>query len=205
MIQSEDTLSEQKEGYKNKLWGMKKFSKTNSTKNKVILKRHTKGNATPLVYNAHDPKYNFLKYWRIVRKWAITKYELSLSDLELLLFLYDEGIWKKSDFLQATEIHGWDKHRFQRFKKQDLIRVWRDGKGYKGYATLYELTPKSKRICKSIYLKLTQEEPIPTNKQNNPMFLAKNTGFAMNYYRKAIHLMNKKRETKRNEDGDYDI
>ena len=203
MIQKEDTRTTQREGYKNRLWGMKKYTKRNQTKNKVILRRHTKGSAKPLVYNAHDPKYNFLKYWRVVRKWATVKYDISTSDLEVLLFLYDEGIWKKSDFLQATEIHSWDTKRFKRFLDNDFIRIWRQGKGYKGYAQLYELTPKAKRMCKSIYLKLTQEEAIPTNKQNNPMYLAKNSSYIMNQYKKAIDLMNKKRKEKREEEGFY--
>lgn len=169
---------------------------------KVILKTHNK-NSKVLVYNSHEPKYNFLKYWRIVRKWATIKYELSTSDLEVLLYLYDEGIWKKVTFLQTTEIHSWEQGRLNRYIEDGLVRIWRQGKGYKGHARLYELTPKAKRICKSVYLKLTQEETIPENKQNNPIYLSKNKGYSLNYYRKAIQLMNKKREKTRQREGFY--
>ncbi len=147
MIAKKDTVITKKK--ENKLYGMKK--KPKYTENLVILKRHYRADVEPLMKVSHQPKYNFLKYWRIVRKWAYVKYDLSIADLELLLFLYDEGLWKLQDFVDATEIYSWDTKRLHKFLDKGLTRVWRERKGYESRAKLYELTPKAKRICKSVY------------------------------------------------------
>ena len=115
MISKKDKKITKLNSYKHKLSGMKKYANKKYTENLVVLKRHYRANTEPLIHNAHEPQYNFLKYWRIVKKWAIVKYDLSTSDLELLLFLYDEGIWKLKDFMEATEIHSWDTGRLKRF------------------------------------------------------------------------------------------
>ena len=63
--------------------------------------------------------------------------------------------------------------------------------GYKKQAKMYELSVKSKRICNSIYKKLSQEEHIPENPHNNPIF--KGSGYADKMYRKLIKKMNNER------------
>ena len=86
----------------------------------------------------------------------------------------------------------WDKTRFREFINSGLIVVWRDHVGYSKQAKMYELSTKSKRICSSIYKKLTQEEHIPENPKNNPIF--KGDGYADKMYRKLIKQMNAARK-----------
>lgn len=204
MIAKEDTRNTRERRYKNKLHGMKKYNKKTKSKNLVVLKRKFKADSPPLIYQSTAPEFNFLKYLRVVKRWVRVKYNMSTSDLEIFLFLYDEGIWKLKEFNQAEEIHNWERNRLKRYLERGWVRVWREGKGYKGYAKLYELTPKAKRIVKSFYLKLTQNEAVPENKQNNPMFLTKNESYTMDAYKNAISRMNSKREETRRDNNHYD-
>lgn len=204
MISTEDTKVTKPNKYTNKLHGMQKYTRKKYSESLVVLRKHYRADVPPIIANAHEPKYNFLKYWKVVRKWATVKYDMTLSDVEVMLFLYDEGIWKKKDFLNATSIHSWEKGRLERFIRRGWIRVFREGKGYKGHARLYEMTPAAKRICRSIYLKVTQEEAIPENIQNNPIFKKTDETYILKVYRSAIKRMNAQRSAKRLAEGSYD-
>lgn len=203
MITGADTKKTKKQKYV--LNGMAYNHNKPYTENLVVLRRHYRGDDKPIIINSYEPRYNFLKYWRVVRKWAMVKYNMSSSDLEILLFMYDEGIWKSKDFLSATEIHTWEHGRLSRYLERGWIKIFREGKGYVGHARLYEMTTVSKRICKSVYEKLMQEEAIPENHQNNPIFKKTNDSYINRMYMRAIKAMNKKRISAREKDGSYDI
>ena len=98
------------------------------------------------------PDHDFLKYWRVIRYWVKAKYGLGTPDLEMLLFLYSEQIFNKSQFKEYEEIMSWDVNRFGKLLKEEWIHVWRKRNGKE--ATLYELTYKSKRIINTIYKKI---------------------------------------------------
>ena len=101
----------------------------------------------------------------------------------MLLFLYSEHLFKKSDFKEYEEIMSWDINRFDRLLRDGWIHVWRKRKGSE--ATLYELTYKTKRIIDTIYKKLNGEEI----SERNPLF-NKNVSYADKVYRNAIKKLN---------------
>ena len=37
---------------------------------------------------------NYLKYWRVIRYFIKSKYNLTQADLDILIFLFDEGFLK---------------------------------------------------------------------------------------------------------------
>ena len=55
------------------------------------------------------PSHNYLKYWRIIRYWAKAKYGFSVSDLDMMLFLYSENFFSKKTFYEYTEMMSWIK------------------------------------------------------------------------------------------------
>jgi hypothetical protein len=57
---------------------------------------------------------NILKYWKPVREWMKAKYGLMQADLDMLLFLYDEGTFKQSDIKNFSKLLSWDKSRQDR-------------------------------------------------------------------------------------------
>lgn len=145
-------------------------------------------NRTPRkTYDRKEPKSDYLKYWKVVKKWAKSKYGLSTSDIEMLLFLYSEGLFTRNNFEEFDEIMHWDKNRFHNLLKEGWIIVWRKKKGHQ--ATLYELGFSGKRICSTIYKKLNKEETISEDGQRNSMF-KKGASYSEKVYRKIIKRMN---------------
>ena len=132
------------------------------------------------------PSDDYLKYWRVIRYYVKAKYKISTPDLEMLLFLRSEQFFSRDDFNAFEELMSWDKHRFERLRKEGWIEMWR--KGMKRKKALYQLSFKTERVLSSIYKKLSGEE-IPASSQSNPMF-AKNVSYSHKVYRNMIKEMN---------------
>lgn len=113
--------------------------------------------------------HNYLKYWKVVKQFVKTKYGISTSDLEMLLFLRSEKYFSKEDFDEFNELFHWEKNRFERLKQEGWIDVFRKKTGNR--RVLYQLSYKAQRMLTSVYKKLEGEE-IPESKSSNPQFLA---------------------------------
>lgn len=135
-----------------------------------------------------QPKNDYLKYWKTVKQWAKAKYNLTTSQIELMLFLYSEGLFTKDQFEEFKEIMSWDRAMFFNMLKEEWIVKFRERKG--NQATLYELGWKGKRVCAAIYRVLNKEEIISEDRRRNPMF-KKNINYGNKIYRKMILKMNK--------------
>ena len=140
-----------------------------------------------------EPVDDYLKYWKVVKQWARAKYNLSTADIEMMLFLYSEGLFTRSQFEEFDEIMSWNKNRFHQMVKDKWIIKWRERKGKQ--STLYELGFSGKRLCTSIYKKLNKEETISEDRRRNPMFNP-NTEYSNKVYRKMIKKMNEERKAK---------
>ena len=145
------------------------------------------------IYERSEPKNDYLKYWKVVKQWAKVKYNLGPADIEMMLFLYSEGLFNQKQFEEYTEIMSWDKNRFHNLMKDKWIVVWRKRKGKE--STLYELGFTGKRMCASIYKKLNMEETVSEDRRLNPIFNP-NADYSKKVYRKIIKKMNK--EVKKN-------
>jgi len=138
----------------------------------------------------HDrvqPKHDYLKYFRVVRHWIRMKYEIGLPELEMLLFLHGEGLFKKSDFDEFQKLISWDTDRFDRMLRDKWIIVWRKRTGNE--ATLYEISYRGKRMITNMYKILNGEEVISEDSKRNPMF-KKNAPYKDKLYRGMIRRMN---------------
>lgn len=140
-------------------------------------------------YQQRYKNHDFLKYWRIVRYYVMRRYKISYPDLELLLYLYDEGVFTKTDFKVFTQCMNWKKGRFEELVERGFIRKWRSRSTTK-HADLYELTQTAKLICSHTYKKLMQEEPISETPQKNVIF--KGEKYMDKVYRNLIKKMNEK-------------
>jgi hypothetical protein len=129
---------------------------------------------------------DYLKYWRVIRYFMKAKYGLTQGDLDMILFLKSEGYFDKDKFVEFDELLSWDEHRFDRLLRDGWIQVFR--KRTSKAKAIYVLSYKAKRVCTSIYKKLSGEE-IPTSQSANPMF-AKNVKYTDKVYRNFILEMN---------------
>ena len=131
--------------------------------------------------------HDYLKYWKVIRYFVQAKYGIRSADLDMLLFLYSEKYFSKTQFKEFNELLSWDVSRFSRLLRDGWISVFRKRQGNK--KTLYELSYKGKRMISSVYKKLNGEE-IPMSESVNPMF-AKNVSYSDKVYRNMIIRMNK--------------
>ena len=157
----------------------------------------TKGRK-PIRRKYHKKPYDFMKWWSVVRYWAKRKYNMSTTDLEVMLYLYDKDLFSKKEFREFEGLLDWDKTRFNYYKDKGYIILWRDQQGYARQAKLYTLSIGMKRMCDVIYKKLAGEEPISEIHVNNPIFKGEN--YMDKMYRKAIRAMNKEIEKRKSEE-----
>ena len=129
---------------------------------------------------------DYLKYWRVIRQFIKVKYELTQSDLDMLLFLYSEKYFDTDKFLEYHNLLGWDKTRFTRLKNAGWIEIFRRKVGHR--KMLYKLSDKSINVIRLIYKKLSGEE-IPVSQSQNKMF-ARNVSYTDKVYRNMIKEMN---------------
>ena len=131
-------------------------------------------------------KFNYLKYWRVIRYYTKAKYGIGTGELDMLLFLYSEEYFSKGKFNEFDELLSWNVNRFDKLLRDGWIDIFRKRAGKtKG---LYQLSYKSKRMLDSIYKKLNGEE-IPSS-EHNPIF-HRNVKYTDKVYRNFIKEMNK--------------
>ena len=130
---------------------------------------------------------DYLKYWKVIRQFIKSKYQINQADLDMLLFLYSESYFSKDKFMEFNNILSWDVNRFNRMLHDGWIGYFRKGKGRT--KSLYELSYKGTRMIDSMYKKLNGEE-IPSTMNGNPMFF-KNVKYSDKVYRNMIIEMNK--------------
>ena len=130
---------------------------------------------------------DYLKYWKVIRYYAKSKYGLTTADLDMIMFLKSEKYFSKDDFDEFNELLSWDKNRFESLRERDWIEVFRKRSGKK--KAIYQLSYKAVRVIGSIYKKLEGEES-PEAKSNNPLFL-KNIGYMDKVFRNYIKKLNK--------------
>lgn len=131
---------------------------------------------------------DFLKYWRIIRYHTLKKYEISLNELEMMLYFYNESVFTRKQFHDFCATMAWDKKRFKNVIERGFVRKWREGRS--SVSDLYELTQKSKLICSRVYKKLNGEESITENPLNNKIM--KGDSYSDKIYRQMIKKMNAK-------------
>lgn len=133
-------------------------------------------------------KNDYLKYWRVVRHWALVQYELYPADLDMILYLYSEKYFKTADFRGYANIMSWDKKRWRRLLNNGWVQEFRPRSGNKG--AIYQLSPKAKTCVATIYRKLNGEEFAETRKRNKFMNSRKKLRFTDKMYRDYMLKIN---------------
>ena len=94
-------------------------------------------------------KSDYLKYWKVIRQYIKVKYKVSQSDIEMMLFLYNEPYFTKDKFAEFNSLLAWDKDRFERLNHEGWIegtKTFRVGRRLK-----YSLSYKASRMVDEIY------------------------------------------------------
>jgi hypothetical protein len=153
-----------------------------------MLVRKKIGKRKDKILHAKEEKYDFLKHWAVVRKWAIYNYNLkSSADLDMLLFLYSEKLFTRSKFADYACFMPWEKTRFDRLLRDGFVIIWRK-KGI-GESNLYQLSFSAKKMIASMYRKLLGLEPFPETARRNNVFKP-NASFSEKTLAQAIKRIN---------------
>jgi hypothetical protein len=134
-------------------------------------------------------KVDFLKYYRLVSRWACKQYELSISDLELLFYLDPIKYFTIEDFQNGTMYYHWDRQRFYRLQREGWVEKIHKGNGRLGDHNKYKVTMRGKRMINKIYKILIGQEDIPENAKRSK--IAKRETYIDKVYSNAISKFNK--------------
>ena len=127
-----------------------------------------------------------LKYYRLVRKWACKTYELTDSDLELLIYLDCKERFTRKEFIDGTYTYSWDKNRWERLRQQGWIEVWRHRNRTSIKYSIFKTSFKCSQLISRIYRILLGEEDLPTSERS---VFYKNKSYTDKVYNKAIDDM----------------
>ena len=129
---------------------------------------------------------NILKYWKVVREWMKAKHHLSQSDLDMLLFLYDEGTFRQADIVKFEKLLSWDRKRQNRLMDSGWIALLVERTPKRN--TTYRLTLKGKRALTEMYKRLYGE----VFDESNPLY-RNDAGYQAKRYRRFIENLNQER------------
>ena len=132
-----------------------------------------------------------LKYYRIIRRWACKQYDIKDADLELLIYLDCKGLFKRDDFINGIFTYTWDKHRWERLRKNGWIDVWKERNRRDSKYALYKTSMKTKLMINRIYKIMLGDEDIPITESN---VFYKNESYSDKVMNKAIDDMIKDKE-----------
>ena len=127
-----------------------------------------------------------LKYYRLVRKWACKTYELTDSDLELLIYLDCKERFTRKEFIDGTYTYSWDKNRWERLRQQGWIEVWRHRNRTSIKYSIFKTSYKCSQLISRIYRILLGEEDLPTSERS---VFYNNKSYTDKVYNKAIDDM----------------
>jgi hypothetical protein len=129
---------------------------------------------------------NILKYYRLTRKWVCKTYGLTDADLELLIYLDCKGRFTRNEFIEGVYTYSWDKHRWERLKREGWIEVWRHRNRTTIKYSVFKTSFKCSQIISRIYRILLGEEDPPFTERN---IFHKNKSYTDKVMTKAIDDM----------------
>ena len=137
-------------------------------------------------------KVDFLKYYRLVSRWAAKNNNLSVADLELLFYLDPIKYFTIDDFKTGTLFYTWDKDRFYRLQKNNWIDKTHNAFGKKGDHNKYKISRKGKMLINKIYRILVGQEDLPSSARRNKIM--KRDTYIDKVYSQAIKEFNKQKK-----------
>jgi hypothetical protein len=127
-----------------------------------------------------------LKYYRLIRKWVCKTYNIKEADLELLIYLESLNRFNRKDFIDGVYLFSWDKHRWERLRREGWIEVWRERNRLDSKYAIYKVSFKFSNIISRIYRIMAGQEDLPVSERNT---FYKNKSYTDKVFNKAIDDM----------------
>lgn len=162
-----------------------------ATKKQKLLKESDIG------YTGRTPcNYNH-KFARTISRYISHRFNIRRKDLDMILFLYDEHLFNRTDFLiWQRQIY---KSKFYMKEMIDLgyIRVFKEREKNVSRTTLYTLSVRAKTICRKYYEYNNLEAKIPLTGKERGILRASCRSFNwyMDNHKKPSHRLEKRLNT----------
>lgn len=139
-------------------------------------------------------KLNYLKCYDVIRRFIMYKHGISTkADLEMLIFIYDEGIFAYKNIKDFMKVMPWDKKRFARLIEQKFIDVVResDGERFSKTPRLYMLSKLGRKAIRDLYATMEGKLPNDTSSYMLKKNIEYNERMARGYIK---HIRDKTKE-----------
>jgi hypothetical protein len=177
--------------YKMFISDRKRIERPKPVKNEVKVRKVNENKFEDARYRT-SPRYTFLQYVTVAYKWAMTNYDITRKNLELIFYLYGVGTFTKKEFTLYSRLSNVNARVImKRLIDGGWIIIWRDYSRYN--AALFVLSDKAKKMCDKIHKICLGEILISEDPRVN--FIAdvnEKTPRINRYYMDVIKEMNKK-------------
>lgn len=130
---------------------------------------------------------DYMKYWRVIRHYALTKYDLSTAELDMMFFLKTERLFTRKDFVEYNKIFAWDRKRFEKLLQKGLVEVFRKSRHHR-MSNVYQVSLKGRNMLNDIYQKMEGAE-FSEDQRANPFFKS-DPSFKDKVYRNQMKKIN---------------
>ena len=127
----------------------------------VLYSRNSNKNITKQIYKA-DNTPMFMQFNHLIYKHVYRTYDLSFSELNLLMMIAPISPFPRREFLACRDIMGFRKiGLMKKFIDNDFVYIWRTSNKNDGVPTLYDLTKKGKDLIADIHSWAIGRKQIP--------------------------------------------
>lgn len=113
-------------------------------------------------------KHDYLKYWRTIYHYTKVKYNLTSSDLDMIIFLYSEPYFTMKTFLAFDRSLKLNRIRLKKLVENGWVDIFKKTKGPR--AARYQISRKGSVLVSALYKQL---EGGFIQEQNSPLYRKK--------------------------------
>jgi DNA-binding MarR family transcriptional regulator len=113
-------------------------------------------------------KNNYLKYFKVIRRYIMAKYNVTPAELDVLLYIYSESYFTVKTFMKISKTLKWDSDRLFKLIRAGWVEKFRNASP--GRPARYQITMKGSRLVTELYNILEGDKEIRQNKRANPMY-----------------------------------
>jgi hypothetical protein len=169
----------------------KKYRPMKRKGERTVKKTYKKKNVKIITANR---EFDFMKFYGIVKRWASVQYNLTIDEIEMLMYFYSEPLFTKKEFdiYNTAMLH--KNKSIKRFIDMELVDEMPGNSSIKVAGNrLYRLSMKANRRMASIYKKLTLQEEMSEYSSSNKFFNSYETSYKDKRIARLMVEYNKRR------------
>lgn len=135
-----------------------------------------------------------LAYEPVIRKYIKKKYDVTETELKLLLFIYHKRQFPLRNFYNFKTMFDWEANAFHKMRDKGYMRMVKEA-SKKKFGVVYGSTKKTDKIVEEFMRLLQDDEYISNDPKVNPIFKRETFGDKMHSH--FMRHINREREQRR--------